>query len=358
MSGGATWFGGRQGSERAARRRGLAFADNDFHCLMAIVARGIQDRGHGTAMSWPHKLFMGQVSDFELRLLRVFQVVVEREGFTAAEAELGITRSTISKHISDLEIRLGARLCDRGRSGFELTDEGRVVYEAGAQLLSAAAQFRLRINEFHQELTGELHIGLIDTLVTMEETGLRRAVARYTDRHPNVRLTTMVGSAAEIDRAVQDRRLHIGVTVDGDIGAGIVGIPLGTEVSYIYCGRDHDAFDLPDEKISLEDISRFPFVLHGYSEAEAQAVERWNLSVSSISHQTEGILLLVLSGMYVGFIPDHFARRWEEKGEIRRLLPDTIQNSTGIVAITHKNAQASPIVQQFLSFLPSEQTAA
>ena len=70
---------------------------------------------------------LNQVSDFELRLLRVFKVVVESGGFSAAESALGITKSAISQHMSDLEKRLGLRLCQRGRSGFALTDEGAEV---------------------------------------------------------------------------------------------------------------------------------------------------------------------------------------------------------------------------------------
>jgi LysR family transcriptional regulator, transcriptional activator for bauABCD operon len=306
-------------------------------------------------MKWPHKLFLGQVSDFELRLLRIFRVVVECEGFTAAETELGITRSTISKHISDLETRLGARLCERGRSGFALTAEGRIVYEATAQLLMAVEEFRSRINQFHADLVGELHIGLIDTMVTMEEIGLHGALTRYTQQNPNVRLNIMVGTEGEIDRAVRERRLHVGVTVRRGKMPGVSVTPLATEANYLYCARGHEAFDLRDEEISLEDVSRYRMVRHGYSESESKAIRRWNLSAESTSHQTEGIMLLVLTGSFVGFLPDHFAERWEEEGRIRRILPDQLKNATEIIAITHKASQANPVVRQFLSFLSSRQ---
>jgi DNA-binding transcriptional LysR family regulator len=306
-------------------------------------------------MKWPHKLFLGQVSDFELRLLRVFRVVVECEGFTAAETELGITRSTISKHISDLETRLGARLCERGRSGFALTSEGRIVYEATAQLLMAVEEFRSRINQFHADLVGELHIGLIDTMVTMEESGLLNTLTRYTRRNPNVRLNIMVGTEGEIDRAVRDRRLHVGVTVKRGKVPGVSVTPLATETSYLYCARGHEAFELSDQEICQADVSRYRMVRHGYSESESKVIRQWSLSAQSTSHQTEGILLLVLTGSFVGFLPDHFAARWEDEGRIRRILPDRLQNVTEIIAITHKAAQANPVVRQFLSFLSAPQ---
>ena len=50
---------------------------------------------------------LAQVSDFDIRLLRIFRSVVECGGFSAAETVLGIGRSAISQQMSDLEQRLG-----------------------------------------------------------------------------------------------------------------------------------------------------------------------------------------------------------------------------------------------------------
>ena len=44
-----------------------------------------------------------QLSDIDLRLLRVFRTVVECGGFSVAESVLGIGRSAISQQMSDLE---------------------------------------------------------------------------------------------------------------------------------------------------------------------------------------------------------------------------------------------------------------
>jgi len=69
-------------------------------------------------------------------------------------------------------------------------------------------------------------------------------------------------------------------------------------------------------------------------------------------------MLLILTGAYVGFVPDHFANRWEEQGRIRRIRPETLRNSTKIIGITHKAAQANPVVRQFLSFLSDRKAVA
>jgi LysR family transcriptional regulator, transcriptional activator for bauABCD operon len=75
--------------------------------------------------SAPRRGFGGTVGEIDLRLLRVFMAVADHGGFAAAEVALGKNKSAISMDIANLEARLGSRLCQRGRGGFSLTDEGR-----------------------------------------------------------------------------------------------------------------------------------------------------------------------------------------------------------------------------------------
>jgi hypothetical protein len=57
------------------------------------------------------KVKLGRVTDVDLRLLRIFQTVVNCGGLSAAEIDLGIGRSTISTHIAELSKPGWARDC-------------------------------------------------------------------------------------------------------------------------------------------------------------------------------------------------------------------------------------------------------
>ncbi len=97
----------------------------------------------------------GKLSDIDLRLLRIFVGVAQSGGFAAAEIELNINRSTISLHISNLEARLGMRLChrSRGRADFSLTAQGEQVYHATKEMLSMLDGYRHQINAIQSQLT-------------------------------------------------------------------------------------------------------------------------------------------------------------------------------------------------------------
>ena len=58
----------------------------------------------------------------DIHRLSIFKVVVELGGLSPAADFLGIDLSTVSRHIKDLEIRLGLELCHRGPGGFR--DDG------------------------------------------------------------------------------------------------------------------------------------------------------------------------------------------------------------------------------------------
>lgn len=69
--------------------------------------------------------------------LEVFVRVIELGGFSAAARACGMTPSAVSKLVSRLEQRLGARLLNRSTRQLQLTAEGCGLYERGVQVLAA-----------------------------------------------------------------------------------------------------------------------------------------------------------------------------------------------------------------------------
>ena len=64
------------------------------------------------------KSSLRQISDVEISQLREFETVMTNGGFSAARLELGLSRSTISGKMTELETQLGLSLYRRGRGGF------------------------------------------------------------------------------------------------------------------------------------------------------------------------------------------------------------------------------------------------
>ena len=119
------------------------------------------------------------ITEYDLRLLRIFISVVEHGGFAAAENALGITRSTISVHMSNLETRMKLKLCLRGRGGFSLTEDGQSVYRAVLNLFDSINDFSLLVGTLGKELSGELVILCADQLDDKKQQKINNSDISY-----------------------------------------------------------------------------------------------------------------------------------------------------------------------------------
>jgi len=83
----------------------------------------------------------------DLSALAVFVAVAERGSFVGASRTLGLPTSTVSRHVADLERRLGVRLLHRTTRRVSLTDEGRALLERSAGPLADLEQAAAAVHE-------------------------------------------------------------------------------------------------------------------------------------------------------------------------------------------------------------------
>ncbi|KGS14290.1 LysR family transcriptional regulator [Pseudomonas tremae] len=294
---------------------------------------------------------LAQVSDFDIRLLRLFKSVVEAGGFSAAESALGIGRSAISQQMSDLEQRLGLRLCQRGRAGFSLTDEGREVYQSSLQLLSALESFRTEVNGLHQNLRGELNIGLTDNLVTLPHMRITHALARLKERGPGVHINIRMVAPAEVEQGVLDGGLHVGVVPQASALPGLEYHALYSERSLLYCAVGHPLFyadnsTLDDDRLAQQEAITPTFRLPHDIQDHYKA-----LTCTASASDREGIAFLLLTGRYIGYLPDHYANAWVQEGRLRALKPDSKFYDLNLVTVTRKGRRPHLVLESFLEAL-------
>ncbi|MGH8351864.1 MAG: LysR family transcriptional regulator [Pseudomonas sp.] len=303
------------------------------------------------------KVPLHQVSDFDLRLLRVFKTVAECGSFSAAESVLGITRSAISLHMGDLEKRLGMRLCQRGRAGFALTDEGREVLRASETVLAAIEGFRSEVNQMHQNLRGDLNVAIVNNLVTQPKMRITHALKAVRAEGTGVRINLSMSTPGEIERGLLDGRLHVGAVPLITPLSGLDYSLLYEERSNLYCSHEHPLFSTA-EHVSDKDLMLADAVVPSYRmTAEAIGLHQL-LNVAASATDREGIAFLILTGSYIGFLPDHYAATWVEKGLMAPLDPARLFFDSKLAIATRKGRRQNLILERFLNELHLSNTAA
>lgn len=297
-------------------------------------------------------MLLGQLSDIDVRLLRVFRQIVESGGLSAAELKLNISRSVISRHLKDLEIRLGGlELCRRGRAGFSLTDEGKKVYEAILKLQLAMDNFRSEVHDLHSKMTGTLVIAMGDHTVTNPSASIPRALNLFNNLAPRVSLQMHVQPLISIEPLVIDGTYEIGIVPLHRESTCLDYFPLFNEEMYLYCGKDHALYDAKHKNLSWDDLKKYSYAGLSYHSPNMELSDNFELQRVAVSNDQESIATLILSGCFIGFLPDHYAESFVKKNLMQRIESELFKYNVQYSAIMRHSPAPSRIVNTMIDCL-------
>ena len=293
------------------------------------------------APSSPAPSRLGQLGESDLRMLKVFKAVADCGGMAAAELELNVGTSTISRQIKDLETRLGFTLCRRGRAGFALTVEGQRIYEETMRLLSAVDAFRSGVDDIHQRMGGQLEIGLFDKTATNPKARIGEAIAGFVERAPEVALQIQIGTINAIERQLIDGSLHVGIIPAHRRSESLAYDLLFDETMLLYCGAGHPLFDGRNTGLDWKGLRAHRFAGLGYHSPNMEASHRAGLKRAATGLDQEAIATLILSGCFLGFLPDHYGRIFEEGGRMRPVRKSMFRYDCGFVCVMRRSPAPS-----------------
>ncbi len=192
----------------------------------------------------------------DLRGYVVFSHVVEAQSFSKAAQRLGITKSAVSKHIQQLESRLGVQLLVRTTRKLSTTDVGERVYAASLSLREGA--------DAAQE-AALTHTGVISGTLRLTASSVfgRKhvvpVVTAFMERHPelNVELV-LTDTFLDLVEARIDVAIRVGRIVDPSLVVRkLVRVPFAMCASPRYLAR-HGVPKTPRDLEKLEWIRHMP----------------------------------------------------------------------------------------------------
>lgn len=275
----------------------------------------------------------GQLHDVDLQLLRLFVRVVECGGFSAAQGDLGLSQSSISQQMAKLETRLGYRLCSRGKGGFSVTPKGEQLLIAVRTLFESIETFRHQSNGVAGRLIGEVRLGISESVEPAVLQRVAEAIRRFRERDESVRIELISAMPGEMERLLLQQRLDLAIGYFSQVQSAFDYRQLFSETQHLYCAAGHPLFaaEAPSEA-ALAACDR---VDHPYRFLRSDEPFQGKVC-SARSEQVEGTLAFILSGKHVGYLPDHYARQWQDNGLLWALRPGELSFEVAFHLARHR----------------------
>jgi DNA-binding transcriptional LysR family regulator len=283
--------------------------------------------------------------------IAVFVRVVERGSFTLAADDLELSRAAVSKYVSRLEERLGARLMQRTTRRLSLTEAGAALFEASRGAIERIEEAESAIARFQSEPRGRLHVSAPMSFGILH---LGPVLAEFGGAYPHITL-----DMAFDDRYVNlveegfDVAIRIGRLADSSLVArklAATRLVLCAAPSYL---AEHG------EPESPEDLAAHNCLLYSY----LASANVWRLTapdgreipvaVSGNLRCNNGIVEAeaAVAGMGILLTPTFYVGPLIRAGRLRQILTAYRGPEIGIHAVYPQRTHVPPKVRVFVDFL-------
>ncbi len=286
----------------------------------------------------------------KFREMQSFAAVVAAGSFVGAADALATSKAAVSRHVADLEQRLGVRLLHRTTRKLSLTDDGQTFHNRCMEILAAIDEAEGALSSRSAEASGSLRIS---APVTFGILHLGQLWGAFLERNPKVTLDVSLS-----DRTVDlvEDGFDLAIRISGALDPSMIGRKLASTrmvlcaspqylaqrgmpvkpqdltehavISYTYwSSRDEWKFDGPEGPVSVKTHPR----IHANSGDTCRA--------AALQHQ--GIILQ----------PNFLVQQDLRSGALQEIMPRYQSLELGIYAIYASRRQLPLKLRHMIDFL-------
>ncbi|MGZ2380929.1 LysR family transcriptional regulator [Rhizobium leguminosarum] len=286
----------------------------------------------------------------------IFMAVVDAGSFIAGGQAMGLSRSAAGKAVIRLEDRLGARLLNRTTRTLSLTDEGRLFYERGLQILTSVDEAEASVAGQSNTPRGVLRLIVSDAFGRLVMLPL---LEKYLRAWPDIQVeVSFTDRPIDIDEEGFDLAIRISATTTSDtrlVSRVIASYKSRLCASPSYLTERGEPADIDD--IAAHDCLIFAsrnqrqgwrFRCEGGPWVKAQGRSRLRLD------SAEAIRDAALAGLGIALLPDFLVADDLVAGRLRQVLPGLETDDTKMVALYPEKRLLDPRVRRFIDLMVEE----
>ena len=198
---------------------------------------------------------------------------------------------------------------------------------------------------------GELHIAVFDKTASNPLAHVGAAIALFSELAPDVNLQLHVAPLNTIERGVIDGQFQVGVIPGHRSSDTLTYDPLFNETMLLYCGSSHELFGADNAAMDWTALRAHAFAGLGYHSPNMEVTQSQRLTRAATGFDQESIATLILSGRFLGFLPDHYAHSFVQTGQMRSVTPDLFRYDCEFFAITRRSPELARSTRALLACL-------
>jgi DNA-binding transcriptional LysR family regulator len=291
----------------------------------------------------------------DLNEMLVFARVAQTGSFTAAAADLGMPKSTVSRKVTDLEARLKARLLNRTTRKVSLTDVGRTYYDYCARIAGEIEDAERAVSSLQ-----EIPRGVLRLTTGPNVSFLGPILNDYIRRYPEVRVEVFcTGRTVDLVEERFDLAIRAGTLNDSTLVARSLGkvrwFVAGTPAYLKEHGRPRSVDDLKDHDCVMFGTASNGATLRLESAGKTAQVEpRARLIVNDF----DLVYAAAVAGLGLALLPAYLCLDDIRAKRLERVLRDWEAPTVPIHVVYPSARHISPKVKTFVDHLQERTTPA
>lgn len=274
-----------------------------------------------------------------------------------AARALGVNHTTVLRRLDALEARLGSRLFDRQRRGYQPTEAGLALLEQARHMAARADEVERQVLGRDRELTGALRV--TTAFVVMDHL-LPQPLADFARAYPGIEvevvenavLVDLSSRQADNPQAWTRREADVALRLSAQVAEYLVGRQLGMTQCRVYALRG--APGLPQGVTALDVLTRDAPWVAFERDASARIYDQWlhrHLAQSNVRVRVDifnAKAAMLRTGIGIGVLPTFMEARHPELVAVSEPIAELAQP---VWMLTHPDLRQTARVRAFMQFV-------
>ncbi|NMA86259.1 MAG: LysR family transcriptional regulator [Tissierellia bacterium] len=288
-----------------------------------------------------------------LDYLRSFYITVKCNSISKAAKHLHLTQPGLSMQIQNLEDEVGAMLLIRSNKGVELTEEGRIVFEHAATMLSLESNIKKSLKNMEKS---KKTLSIV-ACKSLGEYVLPCSIYTFKEIYTDVDVKLEVYNTSAVIKKLLAHDTNIGIITGPTDLDSIETIPILSDRLILVGGPDSEI-----DNITLDELMSLPLILREEDSTSRlllddilskHLISMDDLNILLSSNSPESIKSSVSFGRGYAFLPEIVVKKDLRRGDLKKINIKNFNSDFNYNLAYRKNYEFTDYEKTFKKFITS-----